>query len=101
MITCTECGREINAGQKRCNYCNSQIIKITASKILNKTKKASSHAIEKTAKTSSLFYNKAADNFKNLQEKKQEKSIKNTQKKINKLQQKLENKKETSKSLEE
>lgn len=91
MITCTECQREINPGQKRCNYCNSRILQITASKLFNKTKSVSNAALEKTSETTSEFYTKTTEGIKSLKDRTREKKIINTQNKIKKLQQKIQN----------
>lgn len=90
MITCKECGREINPNQKRCSYCKSRIIPITAGKVLNQTKKISSTAINKTVDTSTAVLNKTGKGIKQLKEKQQKKSIEQKKKKIEKLQKQIE-----------
>lgn len=88
MITCKECGREINPNQKRCHYCQSRIIPITAGKVLKQTKKLSTTAINKTVETSSSVLNKTG---KGIQQ--QKKSIEQKKKKIEKLTKQIEKKK--------
>lgn len=90
MITCKECGRKINPNQKRCNYCQSRIIPITAGKVLKQTKKLSETAISKTIDTSSNVLNKTGKGIKQLKEKQQNKSIEQKKKKIEKLTKQIE-----------
>ncbi|UUV98894.1 hypothetical protein [Vagococcus luciliae] len=89
MITCKECGREINPNQKRCSYCKSRIIPITAGKVLKKTKKISSTAINKTVDTSSAILSKTGEGIKQIKETQQKKSIEQKKKKIEKLQKQI------------
>ncbi|MGX6969612.1 hypothetical protein [Vagococcus bubulae] len=93
MITCKECGREINPNQKRCSYCKSRIIPITAGKVLKQTKKLSTTAINKTVETSSSVLNKTGKGIQQLKKQQQKKSIEQKKKKIEKLTKQIEKKK--------
>lgn len=89
MAHCKECGREINVSDKRCSYCNSRIIQITAEKVFSKTKEHSAAALSKTLETAVGTYDKTSEKLKILQEKQYLKTIEKKKSQVKKLEKKL------------
>lgn len=94
MTRCKECGREINDSDKRCSYCNSRIVQITAGKFFNRTKDISAAALSKTVETAIDTYDKTSTQWKLLQEKQHKQTIEKKKRQIEKLEKKLENQSE-------
>ncbi len=90
MTNCKECGRQINEGKKRCTYCQSKMVPITAKKIFNKTKDTSVWVAKKTTKTSSNLTQKASEEIAKIKTLQQQNSLENKKKKVAKLQQQIE-----------
>lgn len=93
MARCKECGREINEKDKRCNYCNSRILPITAKKILNQTQTAAKSVASKTAESSVSLFHKTNDGVKQFREKQDIRKIEKKEQKISKLQKQIDKKK--------